>query len=318
MEDDRRGQCNQLHRFSLKLQSIAKIETDVRAYVEQAISENSRKALRSDLEHFRQYGGEIPCSPETLAAYIAAFAGSLSVATLCRRIASISKAHKLKGMPSPVVSEIVRLTLRGIKRQHGKPQKQAAPLCRDDLLLVLAAIPDDLRGARDRALLLIGFCAALRRSELCRVQYEDLAFTSEGLVLTLPRSKNDQEGHGRKVGIPFGRGKVCPIRALQDWLARSGITSGPIFRAIDKGAVTETSLCDRSVSNIVKARVASVGLSSEHFSGHSLRAGLATSAAMAGVSSLKIREQTGHKSEAMLARYVRDGNLFRDNAAALF
>ncbi|MCE9508322.1 MAG: site-specific integrase [Alphaproteobacteria bacterium] len=252
-----------------------------------------------------------------MAEYLAAHAGLLSCATLTRRLAAISKAHTMQGYPSPATNDLIRMTMRGIRRTHGKPQEQVSPLCRDDLLLVLSYTPDDLRGARDKALLLLGFCGALRRSELCRVRHEDLAFTSEGLVLTLPRSKTDQTGEGRKIGVPFGRGKICPVRILQDWLVRSGITSGYIFRGIDKGIVTEMHLCDRSMANIIKARVGKVGLSPEKFSGHSLRSGLATSAAMAGISSFKIREQTGHKSDAMLARYIRNGSLFHGNAAAI-
>ena len=287
-------------------------------YLELSIAPSTRRAYRNDLEHFRNWGADVPCSPETVAAYLAAYAEILSVATLTRRLAAISKAHTMQGLPSPVSSELVRLTMRGIRRKHGKPQSQAAPLLRDDLLLVLNAIPDNLRGCRDKALLLIGFSAALRRSELCRVQFEDLQFSPDGLILTLPRSKTDQDGEGRKIGIPHGRGKICPVRVLQDWLTRSDIAAGYVFRSIDKGAVIETHLCDRSIANIIKARVGKVGLSPEKFSGHSLRAGLATSAAQHGKSSLKIREITGHKSDAMLAKYIRDGDIFRDNAAALF
>lgn len=300
-------------------QQIAKFDESVREYIELAVAENTRRAIQNDMAHFTAWGGTIPCTPETLAGYIAAHAGVLSVATLCRRIASISKMHKIKGLPSPAASEIVKMTLRGIKRQHGKPQKQAMPILRDDLLLVLASIPDDLRGARDKALLLTGFCGALRRSELCSIRHEDLQFTSEGLLLTLPRSKTDQEGDGRKIGIPFGRGgRVCPVRTLQDWLARSGIASGFVFRAIEKGTVAETALCHRTINNVIKTRVAAAGLSPEKFSGHSLRSGLCTSAAQNGVSPFKIREQTGHKSDIMLSRYIRDGNIFRGNASDLF
>lgn len=310
--------CNQLHYFSMKIKPVIVFDASVREYIEESIALSTRKAYKNDIDHFRQYGGGIPCTPEILAGYLAAYAGVLSIATLNRRIASISKMHKIKGLPSPAASEIVKMTFRGIKRQHGKPQTQATPLLRDDLLLVLSSIPNNLRGARDKALLLIGFCAALRRSELCCIRTEDLLFSSEGLTLTLPRSKTDQAGEGRKIGIPFGRGKICPVNILKEWLTLSGITEGYVFRGIEKGIVTETHLCDRSIANIIKARVEKVGLSPDKFSGHSLRSGLATSAAMAGISSFKIREQTRHKSDFMLQRYIRDGNIFRNNAADLF
>lgn len=297
---------------------VTALSDSVAEYLRQSVADNTQKAYKADLAHFYAWGGVIPASPEMVAAYLAAYAGTLAVATLTRRIASISKAHKMAGFESPTSSEIVRMTLRGIKRTHGRPQTQAALLCRDDLILVLNAIPDDLRGCRDKAILLIGFCAALRRSELCRIRYEDLQFTAEGLILTLPRSKTDQTGEGRKIGIPFGKGRVCPIKTLQDWLAMSGITDGHIFRAVDGGGVIGNHLSDRTICNIVKSRVGLVGLNPALYSGHSLRAGLATSAARQGYSSWSIRAQTGHKSDAMLARYIRGGSLFNNNAAGLF
>lgn len=294
------------------------LSESIEGYLRLSVAENTSRAYKADLSHFNAWGGSIPATPESIAAYLAAHAGKLSVATLTRRLAAISKQHSLQGLSSPTSTELVKLTMRGIKRRHGRPQTQAAPLCRDDLILVLNAIPDDLRGCRDKAILLIGFCAALRRSELCRIRYEDLQFTLEGLILTLPRSKTDQAGEGRTIGIPHGRGKICPIQTLKDWLARSCITQGFIFRAIDGGKIVDGHLSDRSICNIVKSRVGSVGLSAEQYSGHSLRSGLATSAAQQGYSSWEIRRQTGHKSDGMLARYIREGSLFRNNASALF
>ncbi|MDE1151043.1 MAG: tyrosine-type recombinase/integrase [Micavibrio sp.] len=298
--------------------SSSALSASIEGYLRLSVAENTSRAYKADLEHFYAWGGSIPAVPETIAAYLAAHAGLLSVATLTRRLAAISKKHTVQGLPTPTSAELVKLTMRGIKRQHGKPQKQAAPLCRDDLILVLNAIPDDLGGCRDKAVLLIGFCAALRRSELCVVKHEDIQFTAEGLILTVPRSKTDQKGEGRKIGIPHGRGKVCPIQTLQGWLTRSGITGGCLFRAIDRGRVADSHLSDRSICNIVKSRVGLVGLLPELYSGHSLRSGLATSAAQQGYSSWEIRRQTGHKSDGMLARYIREGSLFRNNAAALF
>jgi integrase len=310
--------CPQLNETSFKMQSVAKNEQTVREYLDLAVSENTRRAYRSDLAHFGAWGGQIPCSPELLAAYIAAYAGRLSIATLSRRLASISKAHTMQGYGSPAASDLVRMTMRGVRRLHGKPQVRVAPLLKEELIVVLAYTPDDLRGLRDKAVLLAGFCAALRRSEVSQMKLEHLAYHSHGLLLTLPRSKTDQTGEGRSIGIPAGRGKICPVAAIQNWITASGITEGAVFRAVEGGKVTQTGLCDRSIANIIKLRVRDAGLNPARYSGHSLRAGLATSAAQHGISSFKIREQTGHKSEAMLARYIRDGNLFRENAAALF
>ncbi|MFN7113416.1 MAG: site-specific integrase [Alphaproteobacteria bacterium] len=300
------------------MQSIATLMYHIKKYADQAISENTRRAYRTDLAHFEAWGGEIPSTPEMIASYLVCHAESLSIATLTRRLAAIAKAHSLQGLPSPASSELVKLTFRGIRRQHGKPQSRVAALTKEDLIVTLASIPDDLRGCRDKALLLIGFCAALRRSELCRVKAEDLGWTREGIILTLPRSKTDQTGEGRQIGIPYGRGRICPVLMLRDWLTRSGIAQGYIFRAIGNGSVEEGHLCDRSIAQIIKARAAKSGLDPARFSGHSLRAGLATSAAAAGIAAHQIRAQTGHKSDAMLSRYIREGSLFTGNAAALF
>jgi integrase len=294
------------------------LSESIEGYLRLSVADNTSRAYKADLDHFYAWGGSIPCPPETVAVYLAAHAGALSIATLTRRLAAISKKHTVQGLPSPTSTELVKLTMRGIKRQHGKPQAQAAPLCRDDLMLVLNAIPDDIRGYRDKAVLLIGFCAALRRSELCRIRFENLQLTAEGLILTLPRSKTDQTGEGRKIGIPHGHGKICPVQALKDWLGTSGVAEGFIFRAIEGGRVVDGHLSDRTICNIVKSRVGLVGLPAELYSGHSLRSGLATSAAQQGYSSWEIRRQTGHKSDGMLARYIREGSLFRNNAAALF
>lgn len=291
---------------------------NARHYLDLSLAANTRKSYAADLEHFCKYGGSIPCDVEHLADYLTSYAGVLSCATLTRRVAAISKAHVMLGLSSPTSNQAIRMLMRGIRRVHGKPRHQVAALVKEDLIVVLSAIQDDLRGARDKALLLLGFCAALRRSELCRVRFEDLQFTIEGLVLTLPRSKTDQAGAGRRIGIPYGRGKICPVQTLNEWLERGDISSGYLFRSIEAGRLVDSHLSCRSVANIIKTRAAKAGLKPEAFSGHSLRSGLATSAAAHGISSWKIREQTGHKSDAMLARYIRDGNLFRDNAAGLF
>lgn len=288
---------------------------NIRRYLEESLSKNTRTAYKSDLQHFRSWGGGIPCSPEMLAAYLTDHAESLSMATLSRRVIAISKAHTIKGYPDPR-NDLVKLTLKGIKRTHGKPQKQAAPILKEDLTVMLSHAPENLKGCRDKALLILGFCAALRRSELVNVKVEDLDFNTQGLVLTLSRSKTDQRGQGRKIGIPFGRGRICPVSLVRLWLEQSFIESGFLFVSIRKGGVlTGEKLTDRSVSNIIKDYADKAGLDAEKYSGHSLRSGLCTSAAQHGVSSWKIRAQTGHRSDSMLARYIRSGDLFTDNAA---
>lgn len=288
----------------------------VAGLVASSISESTRRAYRSDLAHYTAWGGSIPAGAATVAAYLAAHADELSVATLVRRVATISKAHEARGLPNPCRSEIVRATLRGIKRTRGTAQQQAKPLVRDDLMLVLDRLGGTPKEARDRALLLIGFAGGFRRSELVGLDRADVEHVRQGLVVTLTRSKTDQEGAGRKIGIPHGRTRHCPVAALDDWLALSGISYGPIFRPVDRhGHISPERLSGEAVSLVIRERLAAAGIDPTGFSGHSLRAGFATSAAQACVSTLKIRQQTGHANDAMLARYVRDGELFLGNAA---
>jgi integrase len=292
------------------------IPEQVAALVEASIAENTRRAYRSDFAHFATWGGEMPADPAVVASYLAAHAETLSVATLVRRAATISKAHGAKGLPNPCRSEIVRATLRGIKRTRGIAQRQAKPLLREDLFRVLDAMGEGVKDARDRALLLIGFAGGFRRSELVGLDFADVERVRQGMVILLRHSKTDQEGAGRKVGLPFGRTRHCPILALEGWLAVSGIDDGPIFRPVDRhGHVAAERLSGEAVSLVIKERAATAGIDPTGFSGHSLRAGFATSAVQAGVSTLKIRAQTGHASDAMLGRYIRDGELFVGNAA---
>ncbi len=292
---------------------------EVRHYVENALSDNTRKAYQNDMAHFLAWGGTVPASPEMIAAYLSDHAGVLAIATLQRRLVSITKAHTMQGYADPVKSDLVKLTMRGIRRVHGRPQDQASPILKDDLTVMLSHIPDTVKGKRDKALLLLGFCGALRRSELVAVRVQDMEFTTQGIILMLPRSKTDQNGQGKKIGIPKGRGRICPVLAVTDWLLHMGSSTGAVFRSITKGGViSDAPLSDRAVAGIIKHYVHKAGLNPERYSGHSLRAGLATSAAQHGISSWKIRQQTGHKSDSMLARYIREGDLFTDNAAALF
>ncbi len=289
----------------------------VRNYVRESLSENSRRAYASDLRHFEHWGGTIPCTDKSLAEYLAQHAGMLSVATLRRRVASISKAHDAQALPNPTSAELVKATLRGIKRTHGTSQRQAKPLVKEDLFAVLTVMGDSLKDIRDRALLLIGFASAFRRSELVAINCKDIEWVRQGIVVNVRRSKTDQEGAGRKVGIPYGRTQWCPVTALSEWLEFSGIEDGAVFRRVDRhGNLIDQRLSGEAVSLMIKGRVADAELDAEGYSGHSLRAGFATSAAATGISSWKIRQQTGHTSEAMLKRYVRDGELFVDNAAA--
>ncbi|TPL76245.1 integrase [Mesorhizobium sp. B2-3-13] len=289
---------------------------DVAGYVEKSLSENTRRAYAADLAHFRAWGGSIPATDMTIAKYLAEHADTLSVATLGRRLSTISKAHTAKGLTSPTGSELVRSTIRGVKRSRGTAQVEAKPLLRDDLFTVLERMGDDTKSIRDRALLLIGFAAGFRRSELVGLNVNDIEHVRQGIVVLLRRSKTDQEGNGRKIAIPFGRTRWCPVVALDHWLSRATIDAGPIFRGVSRhGHISEQRLSAEAVALVLKERLLAADISPNGFSAHSLRAGLVTSAAVAGASTWKIRQQTGHASDAMVGRYIRDGDLFNSNAA---
>lgn len=288
----------------------------VLGYLREAVSPNTRRAYLCDLRQFEAWGGAIPCSPETIARYLSDQAGHLSIATMTRRLAAISVAHAAKGFSNPIPSPLVKGTLKGIKRLLGAPQQRAKPLLVEDLLRIMTVLGTSTKDDRDRALLLIGFAGGFRRAELVGLQVEDIDFVRQGMTVMLQRSKTDQSGDGRKIGIPFARGRFCPVKSLEIWLAKSQIDHGLIFRALNRhGTMIADKLSAEAVSQIVKNRAAQIGLNHAGYSGHSLRAGLCTSAAAAGISTLAIRQQTGHRSDQMVARYVRLGELFTNNVA---
>ncbi|MDP3513017.1 MAG: site-specific integrase [Sulfuritalea sp.] len=289
----------------------------VSGYIAAALADNSRRAYQGDLQDFLQWGGAVPSTPETLVAYIAARAGVHSPFTITRRVVGISRAHTSQGLADPAKNDLVRVVLRGVRRTHGKPQRQAAPLLKQDLLSLLPLIAEDAKGIRDRALLLLGFAAALRRSELVALDVTDVSFVNDGMLVHLRKSKTDQEGEGRTIAVPTGRTSVCAVKAIQHWLKHAEIQSGAIFKSVSKSGVIGDRLTAQSVALVVKHYAKSAGLPAFDFSGHSLRSGLVTSAAQAGASILKLKEQTGHKSDAMLYRYIRAGNQFVGNAAGM-
>jgi len=245
----------------------------------------------------------------------AAVASQLRCATLKRRLVGIGRAHETYGLPNPVPTELVRLTMRGIAKRHGKPQRKMKPLVKEDILRLLVCMNADLRGLRNQALLLIAFAGGFRRSEVVTLRVEDLAFQREGVVITLPRSKTDQTGQGRKVGIPYGRGSVCPVKALTVWLEAASITEGVVFRQVAKGNRLGGSLSPQAMVELVKEWGRDAGLEVRDLAAHSLRAGMVTSAAQAGVPTHKIMAQTGHRSVEVMSGYIRDADLFSQNAA---
>ncbi|BEP92029.1 site-specific integrase [Acidovorax sp. A79] len=269
----------------------------------------TKRAYASDLKHFFANGGSVPASPAALAEYLARCAEKLSVATLERRLTAIHKAHLEKNLESPARSETVKRVMQGVRRVLGTKQRQVQPIVKDDLLAALVMIDRQkmpIKAARDRALLLIGFASAMRRSELAAVRVEHLSYLANGVEIFLPSSKTDQERHGRTVFIPHANGERCPVRALAHWLEVSEIREGFVFRAVSRhDRVSRDGLSAQSVALVVKASVERVGGDAKKVSGHSLRAGYCTSAAEKGLQPWQIREQTGHKSDVTLARYIR-------------
>ncbi len=300
----------------------ALVEDEARGYMAASRADNTVRAYRSDWNLFSTWCADhavspLPASPETIAVYLAEGARTLKVSTLTRRCSAISIAHQMSGLESPTRHIIVRTTMAGIRRSKGTAPAQKAPVLPVHLRSMMGGLPDTVVGARDRAMVLLGFAAALRRSELVGLDTEDINDTSDGLVVTIRRSKVDQEGQGHKIGVPYGSNpETCPVRALRAWLSCSGIETGPLFRATNHGRVLDARLSGRSVALVIKRSAKTAGYDPTHFAGHSLRAGLVTSAAAAGVSERRIMAQTGHRSLPTLRRYIREGSLFCDNAAA--
>jgi site-specific recombinase XerD len=309
----------------IPVRELASGETLSRAQdlLRQSLAQNTRRAYASDWRHFATWcHGEnrlaLPALAETVAMYITGLSETAKVSTLTRRLSAISQAHQVAGFESPTQAPVVRQLMKGIRRSLGTAQKGKSPVKVEHLRTIMAGLetarPIDIR---DRALLLVGFAGAFRRSELVGLNLEDLEFNDNGLVVQLLRSKTDPEGQGRKVGIPYGSTPAtCPVRALKAWIAVLPGAEGPLFRAVDRHArIQANRLTAQSVALVVKKRTAKEGIEGD-YAGHSLRAGLATAAAAAGVPERAIMAQTGHRSLATLRKYIREGSLFLENAAA--
>ena len=299
------------------------LSTKASAFIENAKTENTLRAYASDWQDFADYcedtGADIlPASAATVANYLAERAETLKPATLSRRLTVIRAVHDENGFrtENPACAAVVRLTLAGIKRTKGTRQTAKAPLTAGDLLrLMKADVFHGLTGLRDRALLLLGFAAALRRSELAGVCAEHLTFTADGVLLLLPCSKSDQVGKGAEIAIPYAaEPRLCPVRALLNWISAAHIERGPVFQAIDLRAnLSGKAISPRTVAEIVKRYAERLGYNAGLYSGHSLRRGFATDAAAHGVSLPDIMHQTRHKSEHQAMKYVQAGRRFQDS-----
>lgn len=255
----------------------------------------------------------MPASAECIARYIAERASQLSPATLARRLAGIGSAHAIAGYPDPTRNPLLGMVLKGIRRTHGAAQLRALPLDPRGLMQSWSR-SDGLRGKRDRALVLLGFAGAFRRSELVSLDVGDLSWSDRGLTIRLRKSKTDQEQASRFLAVPWSEGMSCAAQSVKEWLAASGIGEGALFRSIDRKGRLGTRLNPQSVNLIVKVLARREGLPADLMSGHSLRAGFVTAAVEAGATLASIQRQTGHASLDMLAKYIREVDLFVGNA----
>jgi len=293
-------------------------DPEVLRFLEAATAANTRRAYWTDVAHFIAWGGSIPSDPGTIARYLAHHASALTPSTLARRLVGIGRAHVASGLLDPTKTELVRRTLRGIRRVHAQPQRRVAPLVVEELSAICNCLGNSVKETRDRALLLIGFAGAFRRSELIAVDCQDVERTATGMIITIRRSKTDQDGRGRRIHIPCGDEPTCPVVALERWLALSKVTKGPVFRPVTRrGVALPDRLSREAVALIIKQRVKSLGRDASRYSGHSLRAGFVTSAASIGVPTWRIKAQTGHLSDGVLMRYLRDAESTGDGPASV-
>lgn len=312
---------------------------DEAGYVDAARAANTLRGYRSDWREFttwctNHHLAPIPATPATITRYLTdlAHAGA-KTGTMSRRLSALKFAHQLRNLPDPTTNARVLAVWEGIRRTHGAPPEQSAPLMPPELFDVLDACPvtktwktkgrspePDLAGTRDRALLLVGFVAALRRSELAALTVDDIDDHVNGLVLTLLRSKTNQTGETTElVVLPRAANRDrCPVTALQQWLALAGIVDGPVFRGVGKNNRASTrALNPGSINALVQAAVTRAGLDATDYSAHSLRAGFVTYAHLRGASDRAIAHQTRHRSLATLGTYVRVQQAWIDNAATL-
>jgi len=283
----------------------------------------TERAYRSDWADFsgwceRAGLSPLPAAPATVGAYLSARTGELKVATLHRRLAAITAAHRMAGLGLDGGHPAIARVLAGIRRAYGTRQQAKTAILTEDLRRVVRALPTTLAGIRDKAVLLVGFAGAFRRSELAALDLGDISLSNAGLTITIRRSKTDQEGAGRQVGIPRARktSVTCPVAALESWLnERTELTnSDALFLGVFHGRLMGR-LSGQAIAEIVKRAVNRVGFDPSKFAGHSLRSGFATSAARGGADLAFIMQQTGHKSADVARRYVQAGSLLQNPAS---
>ena len=295
------------------------------AYQDAADAPSTLRAYTADLANYeawcKKHGFEaIPATPETVGAYLAAAGEGYAMPTLRRRVAAIARACGVAGHPLDTKHPAIRETLRGIGRKHGTPARRAAALTTTEVRKLCRACGAGIAGARDRAVFLLGFAGALRRSELIGLNIEHVTWTEEGLKLLIERSKTDKQGEGAEIAIPRGRAEeTCPVAALKEWLELAEITAGPLFRKVNRGGAVENArLSADGVRQILLKRAAAAGLKgtlAEPISPHGLRAGFVTTAYRNKVPDEEIMGHTRHRSLTTMRSYVRRAKLSQASPA---
>lgn len=292
-------------------------------YIYSCRSESTRIAYQRDWNHFCEWCSArqleaLPATPNMIAEYLTDMAELYKPITLGRRLASISVAHQMRDHSSPTTNMLVRNTLSGIRRRHGVATTRKTPIRASNLRQAMEILPNDLTSLRNKALLMLGYMGALRRSELVAINVDDIEFVEQGMRLTLRRSKTDQEGRGITMGIGYGEhARTCPVKALQSWLDAAKITDGPVFRAISRhGRIRSTRLVGRTVATIIKSTASKLDINPDTVSGHSLRSGFITDQYAAGTAEAIIMERSRHKSHSVMSIYRREADMFAFNYTA--
>jgi len=309
------------------------IITDIKALKEETLlnlqsskATNTVRAYRSDFNDFGLFCAQngfksLPSEPKIVSLYLTYLSTKeAKISTLKRRLVSIGVIHRLKGHYLDTKHPSIIENIMGIKRRKGSIQKSKKPILISHLKQLINVIDEqkneDIKKLRDRSIILIGFSGGFRRNEIVSLDYDDLDFVEEGLKIQIRRSKTDQFGEGSVKALPyFDSSKYCPVISLKNWIEISKIESGPLFRRFVKGSkLSKNRLTDQTVALLIKKYLSLAGIESKNYSGHSLRSGFATSAAESGAEERSIMAMTGHKSTEMVRRYIKEANLFKNNA----
>ena len=307
--------------------------TDLKALQEETLlnlqsskANNTVRAYKSDFNDFELFCTQngfksLPSDPKVVSLYLTQLSTKdIKISTLKRRLVSIGVIHKLKGHYLDTKHPSIVENIMGIKRRKGSAQIGKKPILINNLKTIINVIDnkniEEIKKLRDRSIILIGFSGGFRRNEIVSLDFDDLEFVSEGLKIRLRRSKTDQFGDGFIKGLPyFDNSEYCPVLSLKNWIKLSNIESGPLFRRFSKGSkLTKNRLTDQTVALLIKKYLKLAGIDSKNYSGHSLRSGFATSAAESGAEERSIMAMTGHKSTEMVRRYIKEANLFKNNA----